>query len=161
MMKRWSPAYLSDLTWSKLVTRVEPISINELYGQLLSYESRQVLLQGGNGPSTNTAMHGRGGFQHERVDNTRGCTGGRNATTPSRTTTTIVAHQTTMVSVLFARSTRRKGTRWYNVGTVLMRAMDPREGLLLRLPIPMEWIQIGTPTQMPHIISQVSLRSWT
>jgi hypothetical protein len=33
---------------SAVVTQVEPFSLNELYGQLLSYESRQVLLQGSN-----------------------------------------------------------------------------------------------------------------
>jgi hypothetical protein len=49
---------------SAVVTRVEPISVHELYGQLLSLESWQVLLQGGfsNAPSANATMHGCGGF---------------------------------------------------------------------------------------------------
>jgi hypothetical protein len=101
-----------------------------------------------------------GAFNADAAATLVGAQEGAMATIPSRTTTTIVAHQTTMESVLFARSGRRKGTRWYNVGTILMRAMDLREGLLLWLPIPMDWIQIGTPTRVAQITSEVSLRSW-
>jgi hypothetical protein len=54
---------------SAILARVEPISVNELYGQLLRFESRHALL-GGNMLSTNAAMRGRGGF-------TRGCGNGR------------------------------------------------------------------------------------
>jgi hypothetical protein len=39
---------------SAAVARVEPISVNELYGQLLSFESRQVMLQGS---SSNMLSH--------------------------------------------------------------------------------------------------------
>jgi hypothetical protein len=35
-----------NLVVSAVVSRVEPILVTELYGQLLSYESRQALLQG-------------------------------------------------------------------------------------------------------------------
>jgi hypothetical protein len=63
---------------SVAVARVEPISVNELYGQLLSFESRQVLLQGSaTPPSAHAAMRGRGGFNRGR-GGSRGRTGGRN-----------------------------------------------------------------------------------
>jgi hypothetical protein len=46
-----------NLVVSAAVARVEPISVNELFGQLLSFESRQVLLQGFTPPpSSNAAM---------------------------------------------------------------------------------------------------------
>jgi hypothetical protein len=63
---------------SATVARVEPITVNELYGQLLSFKSRQILLQGSNGavPSTNAAMRGRGGFGRGR-GNSHGRNGGR------------------------------------------------------------------------------------
>jgi hypothetical protein len=35
-----------NLVVSAVVSRVEPILVTELYGQLLSYESRETLLQG-------------------------------------------------------------------------------------------------------------------
>jgi hypothetical protein len=54
---------------SAILARVEPISVNELYGQLLSFESCQALL-GGNMLSANASMHGQGHFNH-------GCSGGR------------------------------------------------------------------------------------
>jgi hypothetical protein len=47
---------------SAVLARVEPISVTELYAQLLSFESCQILLQGANNPSVNAAMHGHGGF---------------------------------------------------------------------------------------------------
>jgi hypothetical protein len=66
---------------SAVVTRVEPISVNELYGKLLSFESHQVLLQGssaGSGvPSTNAATCSHGSFTRCCGGN-RGHTGGRN-----------------------------------------------------------------------------------
>jgi hypothetical protein len=64
-----------NLVVSAILARVEPISVNELYGQLLGFESRQVLLQGSNVPSANAATHGRGGFTHGR-DTGRGRGGG-------------------------------------------------------------------------------------
>jgi hypothetical protein len=48
---------------SVAVARVEPITVSELYGQLLSFESRQFLLQGlGSTPSISAATRGRCGF---------------------------------------------------------------------------------------------------
>lgn len=53
---------------STLVGRAEPASVGEVYSQLLSFEQRIRLLQGVQGgplqSSANSAMRGRGGFQH-------------------------------------------------------------------------------------------------
>jgi hypothetical protein len=52
---------------SVAVARVEPITVSELYGQLLSFESRQFLLQGlGSTPSVSAATRGRCGFSRGR-----------------------------------------------------------------------------------------------
>jgi hypothetical protein len=112
----------------------------------------------------NAAMHGRcGGFNMDVAVALLGAQEGTTATTPNRTTTIttiiIVVLQTTMVSVLFARSARRKNTQWYSFGTVLMRAMELKGGLLLLPLIPMEWIQTSTPTRVPQITSLASSRS--
>lgn len=51
---------------SALVTRVEPISLSELYSQLLRFETRLELQQGGSGSSSSvnaTGKGGHGGFQ--------------------------------------------------------------------------------------------------
>jgi glutathionylspermidine synthase len=46
---------------SAMVARVKPISVGELYAQLLSFEARWELTQGGQQASMNVARHGRGG----------------------------------------------------------------------------------------------------
>jgi hypothetical protein len=132
-----------------IVTHVEPISVNELYGQLLSYESRQVLLQGGSNisntppPLTNAAMRGRGDFG-------RGHGEGRGHGTRGRTSNhSNVGHRTTttttkpMVGVMSARSTRR-ATLLFSVGTILMIAMTKNEGQMLLPPACVGLTPIGT-----------------
>jgi len=48
-----------------VAARTEPLSLGELYTQLVSWEQRMDLLHGGSGSSANTATHGgRGGFNH-------------------------------------------------------------------------------------------------
>jgi hypothetical protein len=61
-----------------VLAHVEPISITELYAQLLSFESRQILLHCANNPSANATMRGRGGFNRDHGGG-RGRTGGRGA----------------------------------------------------------------------------------
>jgi hypothetical protein len=52
-----------------IVTRIEPISVHESYGQLLSIELQQVLLQGSSKTSSaNAAMRGLGGFGRDHDD---------------------------------------------------------------------------------------------
>lgn len=66
---------LSDLDYnynfivSALVARVEPLSVGEVYSQLLAFEQRKDLLHGDSHSSVNAASRGRGGQ--------RGCGGGR------------------------------------------------------------------------------------
>lgn len=47
---------------SALVACVEPVSMADLYSQLMSFEYRQDLIHGGQSPSANVARRGRGGF---------------------------------------------------------------------------------------------------
>lgn len=49
-----------------LVTRVEPVTVSDLYSQLLSFETR-LELQDGSGSSVNTANRGRGGSSGGRT----------------------------------------------------------------------------------------------
>jgi hypothetical protein len=51
---------------SVVLAWVKPIFVNELYAQLLSFESRQILLQGTNNSSANVVMRGHEGFIHGR-----------------------------------------------------------------------------------------------
>ena len=53
------PAEYESLVTS-LVTRVESVTVDELYSQLLNYETRMDLVQGGDQNSANMAGHGRG-----------------------------------------------------------------------------------------------------
>lgn len=64
---------------SALVTRVEPISMTELYSQLLSFETRLEIQQGGSSSSANSAQKGgHGGAPRGGYDGYgRGCNGGR------------------------------------------------------------------------------------
>jgi hypothetical protein len=63
---------------SSIAARVEPITLNELYSQLLSFETRLELQNQGTGglfqSSANNAMHGHGGFN--RGSGGRGPRGG-------------------------------------------------------------------------------------
>ena len=62
---------------SVVTARTEPLSLGELYTQLVSWEQRMDLLHGGSSSSANTATHGgRGGFN--RGGGGRGRGRGRN-----------------------------------------------------------------------------------
>lgn len=55
-----------DLVVSSVAARVEPMTVGDLYAQLLSFEQRMELLQGGSRSSTNSMLcGGRGGGRHE------------------------------------------------------------------------------------------------
>jgi hypothetical protein len=51
-----------DPIMSVVITKTEPVPINELYSQLLAYETRRDMMNGheGRGSSVNSASHGRG-----------------------------------------------------------------------------------------------------
>jgi hypothetical protein len=51
-----------DPIMSVVITKTEPVPINELYSQLLAYETRRDMMNGheGGGSSVNSASHGRG-----------------------------------------------------------------------------------------------------
>jgi hypothetical protein len=142
-----------NLVVSAAVARVEPISVNELFGQLLSFESRQVLLQGFTPPpSSNAAMRGRGGFNRGRGGGRGRFRGCNNNNAPGPTTPTIALP--IMVRDMCIRCVRRKATLLYSVGIAMMKAMDKRRERRLLLPMHMEWTRIGTPTRGQHITLQ-------
>lgn len=66
---------------SAVLTRVESISINELYSQLLSFEQRLDLLSGGSNSSANSSSRGGGYRGGNRGGRSRGgrTPGGRGA----------------------------------------------------------------------------------
>lgn len=51
---------------STVLARVEPITVNELFTQLLAFEQRMDLYHGTSGSSANTASRGRGSGVHGR-----------------------------------------------------------------------------------------------
>jgi len=57
---------------SALITRVEPITMPELFSQLLSFETRLDLQQGGSSSSANLASRGRGGMRGRGNNRGRG-----------------------------------------------------------------------------------------
>ena len=57
---------------SAILARVEPISVTELYSQLLAFEQRMELLHGSTSPSANAATRGRGGYNRGRGNGSGG-----------------------------------------------------------------------------------------
>jgi len=55
-----------DPVVSSMASCVEPLTLSDLYTQLVSWEQRMDLVHGGSGSSANTAARGggRGGFSH-------------------------------------------------------------------------------------------------
>ena len=74
-----------DFVVSAVTARVEPISVHELYAQLLSHEQRKEARDGGSNFSVNTATKGgRGGGSHNFNRGGRGNRGGFNRGKPGR-----------------------------------------------------------------------------
>jgi hypothetical protein len=69
---------LIALTVSAVAARVEPISVAELYTQLVSHEQRLELHNGGNQSSINAAVKGNHGNNNNSSRGGRGGTSDRN-----------------------------------------------------------------------------------
>lgn len=65
---------------SALVARVEPVSLDELYSQLLSFETRMELYRGPDQSSANMAGRGRGNFGRGRGNDSNTRQGGQGYT---------------------------------------------------------------------------------
>lgn len=88
---------------SALITRVEPISLFELYSQLLSFETRLEIQQGGSGSSSSINVAGRGG---------RGGSGhGNRASTVAMATIVVVAMVAALLDEVAVASSSNTQTR--------------------------------------------------
>lgn len=120
---------------SALVTRAEPISVGEVYAQLLSFETR-LEFEDGTGASVNSANRGRGGSSVGHGGAGCGTSGGRgnqgpgagrgkatsnNAPTPA----TSEDKEAQVTVILFARSAS-SGVIWLRIaGITTLRIMSP------------------------------------
>lgn len=123
-----------NLVLSSMTRRTEPLTLDELYTQLVSWEQRIDLQNGGSGSSTNSAScDGRGSFQHGR--------GGHSAVAMVKDAATaamaVVTSRTPMEIALLASFVARKAIPSYVVSSALTpRSLDLRSSglrLLLRL----------------------------
>ena len=101
---------------SAVAARTEPLSLGELYTQLVSWEQRMDLLHGGSSSSANTATHGgRGGFNRAVVAEDAGT-----AATVATTTTAGTPGRTTTAINPSASSMARRATPDSAASSVLM-----------------------------------------
>ena len=98
-----------DPVVSSMASRVEPLTLSDLYTQLLSWEQRMDLVHGGCGSSANTVARGggHGGFSYGGGG--RGC--GGHACVVATTTAMAVTLRTPMVTVPHANSPARRAHR--------------------------------------------------
>lgn len=148
---------------SALVAKVEPISLGELYAQLLSFETRMSLRHDGgqSGSSANYSGHGSGGAtnQHGRGGG-RGCgNGGRgrgnssnnNSSSQGSGNSNNRANHSSNEDRPLCQVCFKRGHAADKSGTGTMRIMSQIRSLWLQRRRHTPWTQIGTPTQVHHI----------
>jgi hypothetical protein len=145
-----------DLITSTVIARESPVSISELYAQLLAFEIRLMLMnaQEGGGSSANPVYHGhshsnRGGFGRNgggRDGSTRGSHGGYSRGSGRG--------EQEVINVLFVKFVRKEAIWPIDVGISLKRIIFPmREQLLQHLDLKV--MPTGTRIQAQHITLQV------
>ena len=155
-----------------LAARVEPITVQELYSQLLSFDARLSLLHGAafRQSSANAVSRGRGrgrGLGNSQGDsgytNNYGNTGGGSYNNSSNRTGGGGFNNNTSrrpppppAVALAANSARRPAMRSWTAGTVMMKTSFQILVRLLQLCVVKEEKECGMLTQALRIMSQAS-----
>jgi hypothetical protein len=142
---------------SSIMSRLESISVNELYAQALGFESRQAMVHETDQhymTSANLAMRGRG---RGRGSNNRGgrfgSTEGRSFSGRGRGCGWYSSQKRINQDV---KSARNQIMKLQTVGTYLMKTTKLRKGMLLLLCLHMVLTQIATRIQELQTMSWVS-----
>ena len=137
------------------------MTVDELYSQLLNFETRMDLVQGGDQSSANMAVRGgcRGnnrGRGRPYRGRGRGPTNGGVMVAAKGATSKMVAPTTRSRTNRSIRCASRRGTLQLSVGTASMKTSSLKKSMQQRQPVHTTSTPTGTPTAAPLITSPAS-----